>query len=75
MGIIETEPKFIHRHGLYVAHSLTTSRNGFIDVQVLNLTFAAITVHKSEKPGLFQPVELESHVYSIEDHTMKVQSV
>ena len=66
MGMVEPEPKFIDRHGLYVSHSLSMNRNGFIAVQVLNPTFAPIVVHKSEKLGLFQPVQSESQVHSIE---------
>jgi hypothetical protein len=69
IGMVEPEPKFIHRHGLYVAHSLSINRNGFIVVQVLNPTLAPIVVHKSEKLGLFQPVQSESQVHSIETKT------
>ena len=66
MGMVEPEPKFVDRHGLYVAHSLSMNRNGFITVQVLNPTFAPIVVHKSEKLGIFQPVQSGSQVHSIE---------
>ena len=55
--MVEPEPKYIDRHGLYVAQSLSMNRNGFITVQVLNPAFAPIVVHKSEKLGLFQSVQ------------------
>ena len=69
MGMVEPEPEFVDRHGLYVAHSLSMNRNGFITVQVLNPTFAPIVVHKSEKLGIFQPVQSGSQVHSIETKT------
>ena len=65
--MVEPKPEFIDRHGLYVAHSLSMNRNGFITVQVLNPTFAPIVIHKSEKLGLFQSVQWGSQVHSIWD--------
>ena len=55
-GIIEPEPKFINRHGLFVAYSISTSRNGLTITQMLNPTFAPVTI------GLFQPVDSNVHL-------------
>ena len=75
MDMMEPEPKFVDMHGLYVAHSLSMNRNGFITVQVLNPTFAPIVVYKSEKLGIFQLYSQEAKFIQlrprqIEPHSM-----
>ncbi len=59
VGVIEPELKFIERHGLLVARSLSSAscENDGVWIQVLNPSPAPITVREKEKVGTFQPVE------------------
>jgi len=56
-GVLEPAPKFIERHGLLVAHSISSTQNGETLVRVINPCPAPVTVRQHEKVGKFQPLD------------------
>ena len=65
-GVFEPAPKFTERHGLFVAHSISSSQSGETLVRVVNPSSAPITVRQHEKVGKFQPLDDTDEVCLLE---------
>ena len=71
IGVIKPELKYIKRHGLLVAHSLssTSSKKNGVWVQLFNPSPAPISVREDEKVGTSQPVDYPDVVFITEVST------
>ena len=54
--VIEPEPRFMERHGLFVARSISSPKNRITAVRILNPFSAPVTVYENEKVGLLEPL-------------------
>ena len=74
-GVLEPAPKFTERHGLLVAHSISSSQSGETLVRVVNPHSAPVTVRQHEKVGSFQPLEDTDEVCLLEPVKEQKESV
>ena len=57
-GLMEPATKFTETHGLLVAQSVSTSKNGLTIIRLLNPSTTPITVHQFEQIGTFHSMEV-----------------
>ena len=58
--LLEPEAKFMERHGLLVAHSLSCADQEQVLIQLLNPSAAPVTIKKNEKVGILKPLIKQS---------------
>ena len=54
--VIEPEPRFMERHGLFMARSISSPKNKITAVRILNPFSAPVTVYENEKVGILEPL-------------------
>ena len=67
MAILEPAPKFIEKHGVLIAHSLTLTGDQKTLVRVLNPSPAPVAIHQNEKVGKLVPLDQPDSVCTL-DH-------
>ena len=71
MAILEPAPKFIEKHGILVAHSLTLTGNQKTLVRVLNPSPGPVVIHQNEKVGKLVPLDQPDAVCTLDQLSLQ----
>ena len=71
MAILEPAPKFIEKHGVLIAHSLTLTGDQNTLVRILNPSPGPVVIHQNEKVGKLVPLDQPDAVCTLDQLSLQ----